>query len=305
MKFVKDINKLKDIVNILDNENLLIETSMEPEKLQILNETIPNLKFNIDKHVNELDVMLNLSGNNKTKKDIESLIGKFMYLYTKHLWCLYLTEKITYDKLNIFYSNIYKIDINTVAYGKLSKEYLRSRDRDSRTRDRDSRDRDRDSRSRDRDRYSRTRDSRDRDSRTRDRGSSSYSGKPLGSGLSVDKKSLLDYDPDRSSLSLQRIITDMRIRKNKNMLYMSKDENHPIIIKKIDEWISLHCNDDAKTLAGLFKSNTKYISWKKFYSDSIKVFDKLYDLVKDKTYCVFTKGALGVLVLMKNQIIGC
>ena len=114
IKFVKDINKLKEIVNILDSENLIIETSMELEKLKILNESIPNLKFNLDKHVNELDVMLNLSGNNKTKRDVENLIGKFMYLLTKHLWCLYLTDKITYEKLNEFYLNLYGTNIDKI-----------------------------------------------------------------------------------------------------------------------------------------------------------------------------------------------
>lgn len=114
MKFIKDINKLKDIVNILDNENLLIETSMESSKLKILNESIPNLKFEPDKHVNELEIMLNLTGNNKTKRDVESLIGKFIFVLTKHLWCLYLTDKITYDKLNAFYLNLYGTNIDEI-----------------------------------------------------------------------------------------------------------------------------------------------------------------------------------------------
>ena len=112
MKFIKDINKLKNIVNILDSETLLIETSMDPDKLQILNESIPNFKFNVEKHVNELEVMLNLSGTNKTKRDIQNLTGKFIYLLSKYMWCLYLTDKLSFDKLREFYFSLFGINID-------------------------------------------------------------------------------------------------------------------------------------------------------------------------------------------------
>ena len=105
--------------------------------------------------------------------------------------------------------------------------------------------------------------------------------------ISLDKRS------DRSSMSLQNMIWDMRIRKHKNMLYMTKDENHPIISEKINEWVDLQCNDTSKTLAGLFRDNTRYISWKQFYTDAKVVFDKLYAIVRDKKYCIFTKDRMG------------
>ena len=102
-----------------------------------------------------------------------------------------------------------------------------------------------------------------------------------------------DYDPNRKSVSLQRMIRDMRIRKNKNMLYMEKSENFPINTAKLDEWINLQCNNDAKILARLFKSNTKYISWEQFYKKSQEVFEHLYKIVGDKSsYCIFTNEKL-------------
>ena len=102
-----------------------------------------------------------------------------------------------------------------------------------------------------------------------------------------------DYDPNRKSVSLQRMIRDMRIRKNKNMLYMEKSENFPINEAKLDEWINLQCNTDAKILARLFKSNTKYISWEQFYKKSKEVFEQLYNIVGDKSsYCIFTNEKL-------------
>ena len=97
-----------------------------------------------------------------------------------------------------------------------------------------------------------------------------------------------DYDPNRKSLSLQRMIRDMRIRKNKNMLHMPKSENFPINKTKLDEWVSLQCNNDAKILAELFKSHTKYISWEQFYKKSKEVFELLSTYVGDKSYCIFT-----------------
>jgi FMN phosphatase YigB (HAD superfamily) len=111
-----------------------------------------------------------------------------------------------------------------------------------------------------------------------------------------------DYDPKRQSLSLQRIIRDMRIRKNRNMLYMGKSENFPINTTKLDEWINLQCNDDAKILAGLFKSHTKYISWEQFYKKSKEVFEKLYKFVGDKSsYCIFTSLELAGNVNFNNK----
>ena len=97
------------------------------------------------------------------------------------------------------------------------------------------------------------------------------------------------YQPGPSFLSLQVMIRHMKIRKQKNMLYMPLYENHPINQEKMDEWINMQCNDEAKDIAQLFRDNTIYISWKTFYDNLIKVFDILYEIVKDASYCLFTK----------------
>jgi hypothetical protein len=76
------------------------------------------------------------------------------------------------------------------------------------------------------------------------------------------------------------MILDMRIRKDKDKLQMPLNKNHEIDYIKMDKWIDLQCNDDAKTLAGLFKEYTKYVSWNDFYLNSIKVFDELYARTK-------------------------
>jgi len=74
---------------------------------------------------------------------------------------------------------------------------------------------------------------------------------------------------------------------------MPKTQNHPIIASKINEWVELQCTDEAKILANLFKDHTKYINWREFYSDCIKIFDELYEFIGNKTYCFFTKDILG------------
>jgi uncharacterized protein YjbI with pentapeptide repeats len=91
------------------------------------------------------------------------------------------------------------------------------------------------------------------------------------------------------SIKLDKMISDMENRKRNKMLYMPEDENHPIDMDKMDRWIDYQCNTDAKIIATLFKTHTRYISWKKFYAACKNVFDKLYDIVKDKNYCLFTK----------------
>ena len=98
---------------------------------------------------------------------------------------------------------------------------------------------------------------------------------------------------DNTNLNLQKMIIDMKIRKREKMLYMINDMNHPIIEEKINKWIDLQCTTNAKKIARLFKDNTRYISWKKFYQDSITVFDSLYSYIGNKTYCFFTKETLG------------
>ena len=342
MKFVKDINMLKETINILDNENLLIETSMESSRLRLLNDIMPTIKITHEKYADALSVMLGLTGTNKIKKELENMTGKFIYLLTKHMWCLYLTDKISYDKIKEFYLNLFGIDIeknSNSILGKYSiKDYLNREDpinskydprdprdprydprydprdprydprydpRDARYDPRyDPRDPRYDPRYDPRDpRYDPRYDPRDprydprdprydpRDPRDDPR---TYGSKSASSSLKVNTTNiLLDFDPNRSSLSLQKMISDMRIRKKSNKLYMINNENHPIDDSKMNEWISLQCNSEAKDLANVFKANTKYVSWKDFYESSKKVFDRLYDIVKDKTYCVFTKEALG------------
>jgi hypothetical protein len=78
---------------------------------------------------------------------------------------------------------------------------------------------------------------------------------------------------DKGSVSLQKMIMDTRIRKINNMLYMPKDENHPIIKEKINEWVSLQCSDEGQILASLFRDYTIYVSWKEFYEKCIDIFE--------------------------------
>ncbi len=114
MKFVKDINTLKETVNVLDVENLQMESTMPSDKLKLLNEIMPNFQMTRENYANELDVMLGLSGANKTRRDLENLTGKFIYLLSKHMWCLYLTDKLSYDTLKTFYMNLFGIDLDKV-----------------------------------------------------------------------------------------------------------------------------------------------------------------------------------------------
>jgi hypothetical protein len=114
MKFVKDINTLKEIVNVLDVENLQMESTMPSDKLKLLNDIMPNFQMTRENYANELDIMLGLSGTNKTRRDLENLTGKFIYLLSKHRWCLYLTDKLSYDTLKTFYMNLFGIDLDKV-----------------------------------------------------------------------------------------------------------------------------------------------------------------------------------------------
>lgn len=93
------------------------------------------------------------------------------------------------------------------------------------------------------------------------------------------------------SLSLDKMISDMQIRKLNKMLYMPYPENHPIDPIKIDQWINSQCNPIARELAQLFKKYTNYISWEHFYDKCMIVFEKLYDKIKDSSYCLFTKAS--------------
>ena len=88
------------------------------------------------------------------------------------------------------------------------------------------------------------------------------------------------------------MISDMNLRKYKNLLYMPFPENHPIDQDKINQWVNSQCNDEAKMLANLFKKYTMYISWKQFYETCIIVFEKLYMKVENLSYCFFTKESL-------------
>ena len=97
----------------------------------------------------------------------------------------------------------------------------------------------------------------------------------------------------RHSVSLQKMLMDMRIRKINKMLYMPKRINHTIDTDKINEWVSLQCNSDAQILAGLFRDHTKHISWETFYSGCIHVFEQLYDFIGNRSYCFFTKNRTG------------
>ena len=101
-------------------------------------------------------------------------------------------------------------------------------------------------------------------------------------------------EPSEHSASLQKMLMDTRIRKLNKMLYMPNPINHPINDDKINEWVSLQCSSDAQILARLFRDYTTHISWETFYSDCIRVFEKLYKFIgDDKSYCFFTKGVLG------------
>ncbi len=318
MKFVKDINTLKETINVLDAENLQMESSMESSKLKLLNDIIPTIEIKRENYANELDVMLGLTGTNKTKKDLENITGKFIYLLSKHMWCLYLTDKISYDVVRAFYLNLFGIDIEKIPNSILDRnsieEYLDRTDprrdpRDSRydpryRSRRDSRDPSCDPRDPRCDpRFDPRFDPRDprydprldpRDVRYDPRYASVHGSRSSTPTPKLNTSNIfLDFDPNRPSLTLQKMISDMRIRKKADKLYMKKDENHQINRTKIDEWIRLQCNQEAKDLAQIFKDNTQYVSWRVFYDNAKKVFDRLYTIVKDKSYCVFTKEALG------------
>lgn len=103
----------------------------------------------------------------------------------------------------------------------------------------------------------------------------------------------LDFDPDRPVVTLQNMIIDMKIRENNNKLMMPENKNHEIDYVKMNEWIKLQCNQEAIDLATLFKNYTTYISFEEFYQSSVNCFEELYKIVKDKSYCIFTKESLG------------
>ena len=287
-KIIKDINKLKPIIKFLIKQNLLLKKSMEPYQVDILNNTLSNINVNLDIIFNEQIIIVNLfSGNTKF---IKKIIDNFYYLVIKYILSLYITNNISRDILKTFYLNLFEKDINADIIPEIPippsapvpeptppstpvpepTPIPDSRDIDSR--DIDSRDIDRyDIDSRDIDRYESIEDHKNK----------------------LFYEDLLGYDYINNRLSLQKIILDMRIRKDKNKLIMPLYKNHEINNNKMDKWIDLQCNDDAKTLARLFKNYTKYVSWNEFYLNSIKVFDELYKFVEGKTYCVFTHKTLG------------
>ena len=98
---------------------------------------------------------------------------------------------------------------------------------------------------------------------------------------------------ENGSLSLQKMIMDTRIRKINNILYMPKDENHPIIKEKINEWVSLQCSDESHILSSLIRDYTTYICWREFYEKCIDIFETLYRFIGNSSYCFFTKIKLG------------
>ncbi len=128
MKFVKDINTLKETVNVLDVENLQMESSMPSDKLKLLNQIIPTIEIKRENFANELDVMLGLSGANKTRRDLENLTGKFIYLLSKHMWCLYLTDKLPYESLKAFYMNLFGINLDEKYFKIKERKFIESID---------------------------------------------------------------------------------------------------------------------------------------------------------------------------------
>jgi len=268
-KIIKDINKLKPIIKFLIKQNLLLKKSMEPYQVNILNNTLSNINVNLDIIFNEQIIIVNLfSGNTNF---IKKIIDDFYYLLIKYILSLYITNNISRDILKTFYLNLFGKDINTDTIPEIPIREIPIREIPIRY-DRDSRDR-----------Y-------DRDSRD----INIY--EPIeGTNNKLLYEELLGYDYINNRISLQKMILDMRIRKDKDKLQMPLNKNHEIDYIKMDKWIDLQCNDDAKTLAGLFKEYTKYVSWNDFYLNSIKVFDELYKFVDGKTYCVFTRETLGTV----------
>ena len=122
-------------------------------------------------------------------------------------------------------------------------------------------------------------------------------------------KTLLEYNNDiiikeikeQQSISLEQALFDMKIRKENKMLYMINDQNHPIIIKKINKWIDIQCNQINKTIAKIIRSKTVYVSWKNFYDKLKEVFDRLYKMVKDKSYCIISKKVMSKIDVNKKS----
>jgi hypothetical protein len=115
LDIIKNIKLLKSEIKNLNNANTKLEHIMNTHDLNLLNIYLPDLNI---KKIHEDEIFIILKSSKQNNQNIKILIQHYIYLLSKHAWCLYFTKNISYDILSKFFLNLLGININNIINDK-------------------------------------------------------------------------------------------------------------------------------------------------------------------------------------------